>query len=417
MKCPLLSIVLMLAGLAPSAFCQISIESCQQKAKDNYPLVKQRELFVQLEDYTVANARKGYLPQVALSARATYQSDVTELPAAPNGALSKDQYQAIAEVNKTIFDGGVIKSQIKIARASSEIEKQKLKVDLYALNDRVNQLFFGILLLTEQLNQNETLQKELETNYTRIAAYIQNGVANQSDLNAVRVEQLNAQQKQIEMKATQKSYREMLSVMIGEPIAEDRPLIKPPIQVLKSSGLQNNRPELQLFDAQSDYFSSQTSIIASSNKPKLSLFFQGCYGRPGLNMLKNDFTPYYIGGLRLSWNFGGLYTQRDDIHKIKLNMESVGLQKETFLFNTNLKVIQQKIDIEKFNEIIKGDDEIIVLRSSIKKSAEAKVENGTITVSDLIREINAENLAIQAKSLHEIQLLLSLYALKNTTNE
>ncbi|MBN1980848.1 MAG: TolC family protein [Chitinivibrionales bacterium] len=413
-----LVVVYILVALNSTGNCQLTIEACQEKSRSRYPLIRQHDILALLENYTIDNANKGYLPQFSLSAKTTYQSDVTKLPIKLPGvqSLEKDQYQIAAEVSQILWDGGAIAAQKVISKATSDMEKQKLNVELFSLNDRVNQLFFGILLLAEQLIQNDILQKELQTNFTRVAAWMQNGIANQSDLNAIKVEQLNTLQRRTELLSTQRSYREMLSTLTGEPISESTELIKPDIQPPITDTLSINRPELALFQAQSALFSSQTRSLIAANYPKISLFVQGCFGRPGLNMLDNDFSFFYIAGLRFMWNFGSFYTYHNNLSKNDLSIRSIQLQKETFLFNTGLKVTQQCGEIDKYFDLIKNDDEIIALRSSIKKSAEAKVENGTISVTDLIREINAENLALQTKSLHNIQLLLAQYTLKNTIN-
>jgi outer membrane protein TolC len=411
---------LIAVSMTVSGSCQLTIAQCRDKARQHYPLIGQSNVLGQLEHYTISNANRAYLPQVTLSGRASYQSDVTEIslpiPGVKGFTGSKDQYQAVAEVSQTIWDGGATRSQKKIARASSAVEQQRLEVDLYALNERVNQVFFGILLLAEQLNQNQTLQDELQTNNARVSAYIKNGVANQADLDAVKVEQLNAQQRRIELAATQRAYLAMLSALIGESVSESSQLTRPEVQTPADADRTIKRPELQFFDAQISLYDSRRSALLASNLPRIGAFFQGAYGRPGLNMLNNDFSPYWIGGVRASWSLGNLYTQKANVTKLRLNMKSAELQRETFLLNTTLKVTQQDIDIDKYRELIESDDDIIVLRTSIKKSAEAKVENGTMSVSDLLREINAENLAMQTRSLHQIQLLVSQYALVNTTN-
>ncbi|WP_346862566.1 TolC family protein [uncultured Draconibacterium sp.] len=410
-------LILMILGLSIqgyTAFGQLTIETCQEKAKNNYPQIKQYGLIEQTEAYNLSNANKGYLPQVAINAKATYQSDVTEL----NGTkvVNNDQYQAYAELNQTVWDGGVIRSQKGNIKASGEMEKQSLEVELYTIKDRVNQLFFGILAVNELITQNDLLQKELQTNYDKVQAYIQNGVANQSDADIIKVEQLKTNQRKADLLANQKSYKEMLSAMIGDAIGMEDSLVKPDYITNHNNETLNNRPELNLFEAQSDFYTSQESIIKSGNRPKVGLFAQGAYGNPGLNMFEKGFTPYYIVGARLTWNLGGFYTQKNNLSKISINKQSVDVQRETFLYNTNLKISQQANELEKIKEQIRNDDEIIELRTRIKETAEVKVYNGTLTVTDLIREINAENTAIAEKVLHEIDLLLALYNLKNTTN-
>ncbi len=399
---------------------QLSIDECYKKAQANYPLVKQYGLIEQSKAYNLSNADKGYLPQFTLSAKASYQSEVTKIPITiPNveiKGLNKDQYQNVVELNQTIWDGGVIHTQKKITEASSIVEKQKLDVDMYAINERVNQLFFGILLLDEQIKQNKLLQDELKRNYGQISSYVANGIANQADLDAVKVNQLNTAQHKVELDATRKAYREMLAAMIGEPIKEDALLIKPSEAESLSLSETIKRPELQLFEAQKDLYEAQKSLILSKNLPKLGLFVQGGYSNPGLNMLKSEFSPYYVAGARLSWNFGGLYTKKNDRKLLETNQENVAVQKETFLFNTNLQMTQDNNEIEKLKKLMRDDDEIIQLRTNIKKSAEIKVEHGTLSVTELLREINSEDQAKQNKALHEIQLLMSIYNYKNTSN-
>ena len=395
----------------------LNLETCQDKAKTNYPLIKEYELIEQTAQYNISNANKGYLPQLSISARSTYQSDAISINL--NGrqlGQDKDQYQAVLEASQLIWDGGIISAQKKITDAGTELEKQKLEVDLFSLKDRVNQLYFGILLLKEQIIQNDILKTELETNFKRVKAYMQNGVANQSDIDVIKVEQLNANQRDTELKSTTRSYLKMLSVLTGLTINEQTELLKPEMNITTLNELINHRPELRFFDAQKSLFESQKSLLNAGNLPKIGLFVQGGYGKPGLNMLSNAFSNFYIGGLRFTWNLNGLYSQRNNIHKLDISKKNIDVQKETFLFNSDIKRMQLQTEIEKTQELITNDDEIIRLRENIKKAGTAKLEYGTWTVSDLIREINAESQARQVKSLHEIQLLLTVYQLKNNIN-
>lgn len=417
MKIIIISFICSLGISIPFAHGQLTIENCQQKAKENYPLVKRYELIEKSQTYNLSNAAKGYLPSISLSAKATYQSEVTTIPIKlPNiqiDGLSKDQYQTIVEVNQTIWDGGEIYNQQRLTRASSNVEQKQLEVDLYTLNERINNLFFGILLLDEQLNQNKLLQEELQRNYDAVSAYVTYGIANQADLDAVKVNQLNAIQKATELQSTRLAYQQMLSIMIGEEI-NDRFLQKPLITNPDKQII--NRPELSLFDAQYNQIEIQKKMINVRNLPKIGLFVQGGYGKPGLNMLKNDFEPFYIAGLRLSWNFGGLYTHKNDRLLLENNQNNLNTQRETFLFNTELEITQQNNEIDKLHKLMQDDDEIIQLRENIRKASEAKVKNGTLSVTDLLSDITSEDQARQNKLLHEIQLLITIYQLKNITN-
>ena len=417
MKRTILSFSFVLAAML--AHAQLTLEGCQHSAQTNYPLVRQYGLIEKAREYNLENAGKGYLPQFTLSGKATYQSDVTKLPVDVPGidikSMPKDQYQVMLEVSQNIWDGGDIRSKKQLTRATSEIDRGKQEVDMYALNDRVNQLYFGILLLDEQLRQNQLLQEDLGRTHQQVSNYIANGIANQSDLDAVSVEILNTKQKRIELESSRQAYLSMLSIFIGKEIAS-RTTLEKPTDTFESTSLVNNRPELRWFDAQGGQLNVQESSLKTRFRPRFALFVQGAYGNPGLNMLKDDFSAYYVAGVRMSWNFGSLYTLRNDRRLIDNNRRKLETSRDVFLFNTNLESTQQSSAIQSMRRQMVDDDEIIRLRVNIRKAAEAKVENGTLTVTDMLREITAENLARQTKALHEVQLLMNIWNLKYTLN-
>ncbi|GHV58116.1 transporter [Bacteroidia bacterium] len=430
MKTVIFFILCFFGGLS-MAFAQLSLSDCQQKAKENYPLIKKYQLIEQSKAYTLSNIAKAWLPQFQLNAKASYQSEVTKIPidfsqlsalGIPISTIpspTKDQYQAALEASQVLWDGGTVRAQQKLIKAGSEVERTQLEVEMYALEERVNQLFFGILLLDEQLKQNQLLTDELRRNFTTINTYIENGIANQSDLDIIKVEQLNARQVRTQLQSSRKAFTKMLGRMMGDELDENTHFIRPNPEELIGTGLTHsliNRPELQFFEAQNALFNSQKSLIQSAYMPKLGLFLQGGYGRPGLNMLSDKFDPFYIGGLRLSWNFGALYTKKNDLQKIEINKNLTNTQKDLFLYTIDLTLSRENQEIERLRRLMQDDDEIVVLRENIRKSTEAKVANGTVTVTDLMRELTQENLARQTKAVHEIDLLTAIYHLKNTTN-
>ncbi len=416
MKRTLFFFALLCTTVALSA--QLTLEACRQKAQDNYPLVQKYGLIENAKEYNLSNAAKGYLPQFSLTARATYQSEVTELPIKLEGinvsGLPKDQYQAVVELNQNIWDGGVIRNRKELVKATSDVDREQLAVNMYALNERVDQLFFGILLLDEQRVQNQLLQEELGRNHAQIQSYMDNGVANQSDLDAVRVEQLNTQQKRIELDATRKAYWQMLAILIGEDANREPALVNPSEELVPVADVR--RPELTWYEAQENRLSVQEQQLKTGYMPRLGAFVQGGYGNPGLNMLKDGFSAYYIAGVRLSWNFGSLYTLRNDKKLINTNRQQVATNREVFLFNTRLQTTKLSGAIESMKRQMRDDDEIIRLRTNIRVAAEAKVANGTLTVTELLREITAESLAKQTKAQHEVQLLMNIWQLKYTVN-
>ena len=420
LKTLLLCIILFSASTLYAYGQIITIDECQDKAVANYPAIVRYDIIEKTKEFNIANASKAYLPQGTLSAQGTWQSDVTsfqlDMPGLQIPTIDQDQYRFVAELNQLIWDGGRVSAQKNSLEANAELEKRKLNNEIYTLRERVNNLYFGILLMREQLNQLGILEDELQRNYDNVQIYVQNGLANESDLNVVRVEQLKASQQRVSIESNLEAYIQMLSVLIGEQLDSDIIFVKPdPESTLILPVI--DRPEMLMFEAQDNAIESQKSLLNARVMPTIGAFAQGGYGKPGLNMFNNEFTPYFLGGVRLSWNFSNLYTLKNDRRKIDLQKSAVNSQRETFLQNLNIVIPQQQIEIEKFRKTMQHDEEIISLQTQIRKTAEVKVENGTMTVSDLIKEINAEEFAKQAKVLHEIQFLMSVYSLKYTTNQ
>jgi len=289
-----------------------------------------------------------------------------------------------------------------------------VEVNLYAVKERVNQLFFGILMCDAMLEQNQLFQDELQRNFEKISVLAKNGMANQADIDAVKVEQLKAKQYFTQISHNKKAYLQMLSAFIGENLDENTSLEKPSAEFTHSS--QISRPEISFLNNKLLIINASQKEIKADLMPKFGLFFTGGYGNPGLNMFKDGFTAYYIGGIRLSWNISGFYTSKNRQNLLNSNRNVIEIQRETFLFNTSLSKSSKENEIEKFREILKSDDEIIALRNSVKRSLEAKVEGGTANVTDLMREITAEALAKQDKILHEIELMQAIYGLKLVIN-
>ena len=406
-----------MCALQGTLSAQLTLEACYRAARENYPLVRQFDLIERTKDFTVENATKSYFPQLGFSGKASYQSDVTKMPFSIPGVefgLDKDQYQLVLELNQTIWDGGAVRNRKEEARAKSEVQKGQLEVNLYALDDRVNQLFFGMLLIDVQLAQNALLQAQLARNHGQVSACMQQGVANQADLDAVAVEQLNARQTESELRVNRKAYAEVLGLLTGRKGIDAERLVKPSATVEPLE--ENRRPELSLYESQRRQLSVQEKGLTARYMPKLGVFAQGAYGDPGLNMLKGGFEPYYIAGLRLSWNISDLYTRKNDKRLLAASRDDIDVQEAVFRLNNRMEAAQHWRTVEKIDTLMKNDDELIRLRTNIRKSAEAKVANGTLTVTEMLREVTAEDQAKQAKALHEIQRLQALYDIKYTMN-
>ena len=294
---------------AASAYAQqLTLDECYEKARQNFPLIKQKELLVSTKDFSVANARSGYLPQVTINGTATYQSDVTRVPISVPGfeikPLAKDQYKLYAELNQSLYDGGAIKRQNAISEANAMVEDQKVEVELYKVKERINQIYFGILLIDEQLVQVDLIRKDLQSSIQKVESSIRNGVAFKTNADILQAELLKTDQREIELRAGKKSYAYMLGIFIAQDL-DERIQLQKPDEKTPASDLTVARPELTLYNYQSQLLTAQQQLNNTKVMPKFGVFVQGGYGRPGLNVLQNEFATYYIGGLRLSWNLAG----------------------------------------------------------------------------------------------------------------
>ena len=397
---------------------QLTLEDCYEKARINYPLIKQKDYIEKTKDYSVSNVWNGYFPQITINGQATYQSDVTEVPAILPGIiiqrLSKDQYKVVADVTQTIYDGGIMSSQAGIQESVSEIDNQKIEIELLNLKERVNQIYLGVLLIDAQINQIELVKNDLNESISKLEAAYLNGTATKSDVDVLKAESLNAEQRKIELQSSRISYLNMLGLLINENLNEST-ILSTPSQLNFLPTIEIIRPELRLYSAQKNLIENQDGLTDSKIIPKASFFFQGGYGRPGLNLFVNEFAWYYITGIRFSWSLSSLYSYGNESEINQLNLQSIDAQTETFLLNTKITTNQQLQEINKLNKLIDVDKGIIELRTSVKLAAKSKLENGVITPSDYIRELNAEDTAKQNLEIHKIQLLLAQYNYKITT--
>lgn len=396
----------------------LTLEECYDLAKQNYPLIKRHDLITKSKEYNLQNAAKGWLPQIQIVGQATYQNDVIQFPIQlPNMTiepLSKDQYKVYADVQQNIYDGGMIANQKKMATINSEIELQKTAVETDQLEMRINQIYFGILQTDEQLQQTELTKSDLSSGLKKAEAQLENGVIFRSNVDVLKAQIVNLEQKQLELESTKKSFLQMLSLFINKNIDENTTLVKPEKILIQD---ENKRAELKLFDLQKQGLEQQKANINSKNLPKIGAFFQGGYGKPGFNMLKNEFDVFYIGGLRLNIPISGFYTRKNDLALVETQQQEIEVQKENFLFNQQFQTIQNNSDLDKIQQLINKDNELIELRESIKKASLAQLENGVITTNDYLREVNELDRAKNQKIIHEIQYLLTQYNLKAQLNQ
>jgi outer membrane protein TolC len=408
MKGIFLSLVCVAQLVAAQEISMLSLEKAYTQAQQNYPLIKQRDLITQTSTITIENLARGFLPQAVFNGQATYQSEVTQvkvpIPGVVIEPLNKDQYRLVAEVSQLLYDGGAIRQQKNIQQLNAAAEQQKIEVELYKLRERINQLFLGVLFLDDQLTQVDLIKTDLNSGIRKVEAQVKNGVAFKSNLNVLKAELLKTDQREIELKASRKALIDVLGLFMHQPLPENTLLQKPTLSA-PVTGAGILRPELTLFSAQEKLILGQIKLIDAKNLPKASLFAQGGYGRPGLNLLKNDFAFFYTAGIRFNWSMSGWYTQKKEKQLVEINRKTIDIQKETFLLNTHTQLQQQQSEITKLELLIAKDNEIIDLRNKIKEASRAQLENGVITANDYLRELNAEDQARQLLIIHQTQLL------------
>ena len=419
--------VLILSLIASASVVQAqTLDECQRAAEKHYPIIKRYDLIAKTTDLTVKNIQKGWLPQVTAAAQATYQSAVAAWPdhlqsmfqqvGLKMKGLRKDQYKLSIDVQQPIYDGGAISGQRKIASQEGKVQEAENEVNLYQVRRRVNELYFSILLLDEQIKLNDDVKALLQSSEQKLSAMVKGGTAATSDYENVRAERLSAEQANESLKAQKLMLSRILSVFCG---IEVNHLQKP--QALDATVSANTRPEMRLFENQLHLSEVQEKVLDARLKPHLGLFAQGFYGYPGLNMfedmMQHKWSLNGLVGVKLSWNIGALYTHKNDKARLRLQREQIENAREVFLFNNSIDEIQQKENINRYRKMMQNDDEIIDLRTHIRKAAESKLAHGIIDVNSLLREINNENAAKSQQAIHEIDMLKEMYNLKFTSNE
>ncbi len=384
-----------------------TLQDAESRARKGYPLIRQQGLFEKTATLTVGNLAKGYVPQLTVGGQASYQSDVTKV-SIPNAPFvveppSKDQYRLTMDVSQIIYDGGLIRNQQELSRLQATTESSRLELEMYKLQERVDQLYCSILFVDAQLDQMKLVKADIQTGINKVSAQLENGVVFKSALNTLKAEALKIDQRNIELGTMRKGLLDVLGILTDTLLSDNVQLEMPDLKGFRAEGAIHK--QLNFFKAQQDLNVRQLDLLRSKSRPKASAFLQAGYGRPGLNMLRNEFQWFSIGGLRLNWSISNLYTAKNEKELNTVAANSIAVQQETYLKNANAQVKQQLAEIEKFSQLIASDKEIINLRNAVKESAAAQLEAGVITASDYVREVNAADQANQALKAHELQWL------------
>ena len=414
--------------LGVNLFAQVTLEECITLAQDNYPLIKKYDLLNQTREVNLSDINKSWLPQINVYAQGTVQNETPSFPESLAGIISQSgtnvsglnewQYKIGADINQNVWDGGSSKVQREMERAEDMERQSALDVQLYAIRERVEELYFGVLLIEEQAEQTRNMLALLQSNLDKLRVMLKNGVAMQSDVDMMEAQYLSTVQQLTHAESTSKSYRKILEIFTGKSLAGQE-LMKPCAYIPQD--MAPDRPELRHFEAQLQVNEAREASITASVMPKIGLFAQAYYGYPGFDyfesMMNRNASFNILAGVKVSWNIGAFYTQKNDRRKLRLSSENIAVERDAFLFNTSMKTRSQLDHIDELKAVMKENDRIVELRTNVRKAAESQLDNGVIDTTDLLTKLTDEKQARLTASYHEIQLIQSIYKLKYTLNK
>ena len=407
---------------------QVTLKECIALAEENYPIISKYDLLEQTKEVNLSNINKGWLPQINVYGQGTVQNDTPSLPESLTNIINQTgtniaglnewQYRIGADISQNIWDGGTSKVHRKIERAEDAERQAAIDVQLYAVRERVEDLYFGILLMDAQIEQVKNMQLLLQSNLDKLRIMQSNGTAMQSDVDMVEAEYLGTVQQLTQAESASQSYRNVLGLFIGKSIVGQK-LVKP--EAFIPQDLMPSRPELKYFEKQLQTNEARNASITANMMPKIGLFAQLYYGYTGFdyfeNMINRNPSFNILAGVKLSWNIGALYNKKNDRMKLKLSSDNINVERDIFLFNINLQSRSQLDHIDELKAVIKNNDRIVELRANVRKAAESQLDNGVIDATALLTKLTDEKQARLTAAYHEIQLLQSIYELKYTLNK
>lgn len=406
----------------------ITLDECYMLAKENSSINKNSGLYDNVRDLSLKNYNTALYPQISVNGQATYQSDITKVDIPfdqffsqlfsqfPNGQNlqipelnmpepKKDQYKLSLDLNQVFYDGGTVKAAKEVEKASAEANKQNVEVELYSLKEKINKAYFAILLLQKSNSLLNLYLKQIEDKIKVLESGLKNGVINQSTVDQLKAEKLKAQQQIVEIEHGKKYSLVMLSGLIGKDLQENVQFIKPELATDVKNEIK--RPELTFIDLNINRIDVVTSLMSRKKYPKLFGFGQAGYGRPGLNMLSDKFATFWIVGLKLSWNVWDWNQYQREKQIAGIQKDILNNQKEYLNKNISMLSDAENTNIEKIKKLIEMDNEIIELRTSVLQTSSSKLENGIITATDYLEDLNAETQAKINLESHKLQLIQS----------
>jgi outer membrane protein TolC len=414
-KILIIIVIIVLTGSLSNAQKILTLKECYEMALSVNAIAGEKAVYANISKIRDENISKGWLPSLDANASVSYNSDVVDFAAATSGIpgmsslfkpMPQDQYKLTLDINQVIYDGGAIKSARDMEQADLRINEKQTETDLYKLRGQINAYFFNIMLLTRQ--------KELLDNYlTLISRRISsmqsaevNGVISKSDIDVLTSEKLKLEQQLSENRLRRDALIKILSDMTGSEITDSTELLLP-VQTAEPPG-EILRPELQIFDLRKDQLSAGIRMVQSKRMPKAFGFATFGYGNPpGMDFFNDSFDTYYILGAGIKWNIFDWNRAKNEKQVISLQQVITENRKTDMTDNLRRQLESKMSEISSLRELVKTDSELIGLRKRISSVAESQFENGTITATEYLNELNSEKSAVINSEIHKINLALA----------
>ncbi len=404
MKRTLIFLLLFSATFGYGQVNSINLEMCYRLARENYPRLSDTLRQQQISDLKLKNFGTVWNPQLNLNGQGTYQSEVTKvsvpIPGINIPSPSKDQYKVYLDLKQTIYDGGATTANSQAEKSGLAADRQNLEVELYALNDKVNQLYFAVLLMTENESVMKLKLSLLDERIKLLESAFKNGMVTSRDLDLLKAERLLTDQQIGEIRSERLSGLGALGIITNQVLNENTTLAEPVVN--KKSEL-ITRPELKYFDLLGNKIDQNSQLLQKARNPKIFGFGQAGYGRPGLNMLKNTFDPYYLVGLGVSWNILDRKQTGRSREILEVQKQMIGSQRALFDQSISIALFRANEAIKKAEQLLKIDEDLVVLRENIAKQSASQLGNGTITSADYVVDLNAVTQARINKKSHKVQ--------------
>lgn len=405
LKCALTTLAVF---ISINAGAQITLDECIENAFSNYPQIKEKELIQASEGFDLKNASLAWVPQLSISAKATWQSEVVEMPFSMPGMdfnIPHDQYGITADITQQIWDGGAAAAKTLQAKTGAEVKRKQLEVNMYTIRSKVQSVYLGIILIDKQLELNAVLEEDLNRSLNEVKTLVEGGIKWESDIDQIRVNILSCEQQKTGLQTDRAAYVRMLSLLTGQDLT-GQTFVEP--QIDATASMEIKRPELGLYDAQSQQVAALKKQLNASLWPRFNFTVQAGYGRPSLNMLSGEFNPYVIAGIKMQWNLGSLYTFKNDRRKTELDSRKLDYARESFILNTSVEAIQKQSQVEKDIDILQKDEEIVKLRKSIRETGENQYKEGVLKMNDYLSLLDEEFKARLNNDVHKVQYIMDV---------